>query len=82
MQLPTRMPILCHASMIRWKPSPDPSDSLRYLLSGYWKVEVAEDDRQKMAFITHEGLFELKVMFLGLCDAPSTFQRLMDPFIY
>ena len=41
-------------------------------------MEVAEGDRQKMAFTTHEGLFEFKVMPFGLCNAPATFQCLMD----
>ena len=47
-------------------------------LSGYWQVELHPEDKQKSAFTTHEGLFEFNVMPFGLCNAPATFQRLMD----
>ena len=35
-------------------------------------------DREKTAFTTRHGLFEFQVMAFGLCNAPSTFQRLME----
>ena len=43
------------------------------MVSGYWQVEVAEEDRNKTAFCTMEGLFEIKVMPFVLCNAPVTF---------
>ena len=39
---------------------------------------MAPKDREKTAFCTQEGLFEFNVMLFGLCNAPATFQRLMD----
>ena len=48
------------------------------LNSGYWQVEVDEQDRQKTAFASRQGLFEFEVMSFGLCNAPAMFERLME----
>ena len=48
------------------------------LASGYWQVSLSQEARIKTAFATHSGLFQFRVMPFGLCNAPATFERLMD----
>lgn len=46
--------------------------------SGYYQLEVEEQDKEKTAFSWKGGLFEFNRMPFGLCNAPATFQRAMD----
>ncbi len=46
--------------------------------SGYFQCSMAPEDAHKTAFATQFGLYQWKVMAMGLCNSPNTFQRLMD----
>ena len=70
-------------------PLPRIDDSLRLLgnqqwfstmdlASRYWQVAMSPEAKPKAAFVTNEGLFQFRVMPFGLCNAPATFERLMD----
>ncbi len=48
------------------------------LASGYHQVAVREQDQPKTAFTTPFGIFEYSHMPFGVCNGPSTFQRLMQ----
>ena len=48
------------------------------LNSGYWQVEMDPKDAEKTAFTSRRGLFEFTTMPFGLCNAPATFERLME----
>lgn len=50
--------------------------------SGYWLITVDDMDREKTAFITPDGLYQFKVMPFGLCNAPATFERMIDSLLH
>lgn len=54
------------------------SFSVMDLKSGFYQVEMAEEDKHKTAFVTPMGFWEFNRMLQGVTNAPSTFQRVME----
>ena len=49
------------------------------LKSGFWQVQMSEKSRQYTTFTVGSlGMYEFLWMPYGLCNAPATFQRLMQ----
>ena len=47
-------------------------------MSGYWQIQMDEASRDRTAFVSNT----FKVMSFGLCNAPATFQRLMEAVLH
>src|SRR5437868_9884979 len=52
--------------------------SILNLMSRYWQVIMNPADKEKTAFITRYSTYEFNIMLFRLCNAPATFQRLMN----
>ena len=48
------------------------------LIWRYNNVQIKEGNEWKAVFLMNKGLFELQVMYFGLCNSPRTFQRIMN----
>jgi hypothetical protein len=48
------------------------------ICQGYINIRIKEGDEHKAAFKTRRGLFELTMMYFGLCNSPATFQAFMN----
>lgn len=55
-------------------------------LAGFTQLSVKAEDREKLAFRTHRGLYQFKRMPFGFCNGPAVFQRIMQgvlaPFLW
>ena len=51
------------------------------LQSGYWQVGMHPDSVEKTAFSYQRGLYEFDRMAFGLCNAPATFERMMEDML-
>ena len=49
--------------------------------SAYWQIPLESSAREKTAFVTKDGLFELVRTPFGLCNSPATYSRAMGKIL-
>ena len=49
---------------------------------GYNNVRICKGDEWKAAFVMHKGAFEPLIMYFGLCNSPTTFQKMMNEIFH
>jgi hypothetical protein len=48
---------------------------------GYNNIQIRDEDQWKMAFKTRRGLFQMLVMFFGMCNSSAAFQCFMNAIL-
>ena len=51
------------------------------LLKGFWQIPLTDRTKEISVFVTHDGLYQYKVMPFGMKISPATFQRLINMII-
>lgn len=51
------------------------------LSSGFWQLPLEKKSKELTAFRTEDNLYQFKRMPFGLCNAPASFQRMMNALL-
>lgn len=47
------------------------------LSKGYWQIPMKEENKELTAFVTHHGLYQIRVMPFGLVNSAASFSRVI-----